>query len=106
LGLTESFQICAITNNEKFNIKKILRVKALSGGIQAPALMIKFTCCADKHGSVECDKVSWEWGNRGYMQIEEERSENWKSGNLGHVHLILCVSYFNRYEAEYPGTHR
>jgi hypothetical protein len=73
LGLTVSFQICAITNNnEKFNIKKSLSVKALSGGIQAAGLMV--TCCADKHGSVECGKVSWEWGNRGYMQIEEERS--------------------------------
>jgi len=40
------------------------------------------------------------------MQIEEERSENGNSGNLGHVHLILCISYFNRYEADYPDTQR
>jgi len=45
-------------------------------------------------------------GNRGYMQIEEERSENGNSANLGHVYLRPCTSYFNRYEADYPDTHR
>ena len=40
------------------------------------------------------------------MQIEEERSENGKGGNLGHFHLILCISYFTKSDADYPGTHR
>ena len=96
LGLTEFFQIFAITNNnEKFSIKKSLCVKALSSDIQAAGLMVIFTCCTDKHGSLDCDKVSWEWGNRGYMQIEEERSENLKGGNVEHIHLILYNSYLN-----------
>jgi len=40
------------------------------------------------------------------MQIDKERSENGKGGLLGHIHLILCLSYFNRYEEDYPGTRR
>jgi hypothetical protein len=45
-------------------------------------------------------------GETGYMQIEEARSENGKGGVLGHVHLILCTSYFNRHEEDYPVTRR
>jgi hypothetical protein len=104
LNLFEFVQLQITKRNS--TLKKSLRVKALSGGIQAAGLKAIFTCCGDKHGSVECDKVSWEWENRGYMQIEEERSENGKGGNPAHFHLIQCISYFNRCKAEYPGTHR
>ena len=52
------FTIVQLQITTRNSTLKSLCVKAHSGGIQAAGLMVIFTCCADKRGSIECDKIS------------------------------------------------
>jgi len=56
VNIFTSVQLQITTRNSTL---KSLLTEALIGGVQAAGIIVTFTCFADKHGLIECDKVTW-----------------------------------------------